>query len=344
MSETQKARFDRRKGQKTYSHFQQLGRIPSEYEVVSTRLTYNTKGFEVHTPVTQWYGKYRDGSPFLCSDWDRFSDPRQTIYRRYNEIQFRQETYLDFVLERFEEEQYDHKLPEKWIDVLRIMLGPYRFPAHGMQMIAAYFGHLAPSSRITNCAAFQAADEMRLIQRLAYRVTQLNKTVGGFGAADRQVWENHEVWQPLRECLERMLVTWDWAEAFVALNVVLKPLLESLYVVEFAELAMANGDTRLSDFLYSFSQDATWHRDWTRNLIRTALEDNPGNRPVLQNWVDKWLPMAHAALEGFAPVFDTLAPKTRGFNQHKANVEARYSVFLKEFGIAWPEHSLKMSA
>lgn len=344
MNETEKERFERRKGQKTYSHFQKLGRIPSEYEVVSSKLTYNTEGFALQTPVTEWYDKYRDASPLTCSDWERFSDPRQTIYRRYCEIQFRQETYLDFVLERIEADGFDQTLSEQWLKVLQLILGPCRFPVHGMQMIAAYFSHLAPSSRITNCAAFQAGDEMRLIQRLAYRVTQLKKSRGGFGEGDRATWEDHPVWQPLRACIERMLITWDWAEAFVALNVVLKPMFESLYFIELAELAVANGDTRLSDFLYSFTQDAAWHRDWTRTLVRTALDDNPANHAVVQGWVDKWFPVARAAIEGFAPVFDSMAPKSRGFKQHLANVESRYSIFLTELGFTTFDGALKKSA
>ena len=43
-------------------------------------------------------------------------------------------------------------------------------------MLAAYIGKMAPSSRITIAASFQAADEMRRVQRLAYRMRQLQVT------------------------------------------------------------------------------------------------------------------------------------------------------------------------
>ena len=333
MKENTEARFERRKGGKTFPHFQSLKRMPTEYEVVSTRLTYNTQGFDVNTPVVEWYGKYRDGSRLVCKDWDRFSDPRQTIYRRYNEIQQRQETYVDVVLERIDEDDFDATLSERWLDVLRLMLGPYRFPVHGLQMIAAYVAHLAPSSRITNCAAFQAADEMRLVQRLAYRVTQLRKKRGKFGEADRNTWEEHPVWQPLRSCLEKMLVTWDWAEALVALNLVLKPHLDHLYLHEFAELAAANGDPRLGELLYSFGQDAEWHRSWSRALIAAAFAENSQNRAVVGRWIDKWRPMAEDAVNGFAPVFESMAPGSRSFERHRANVGARYEAFRTEVGL-----------
>lgn len=333
MKDTSNSRFARRAGLKTYSHFKNLGRMPSEYEIVSTKLTYNTQGFAVHTPVTQWYERYRDASPLKCSDWDKFADPRQTVYRRYNEIQFRQETYLDFTLERIEEDRSDLALTPQWLDVLRLMLGPYRFPSHAKQMMASYYCHIAPSSRITNCAAFQAADEMRMVQRLAYRVTQLNLAVGGFGEKDRSTWEDHAVWQPLRLCMEKMLTAWDWAESFVALNVVLKPQLDALYLTEFADLAVANKDARLSDFLYSFTQDAQWHRDWTRALVRTALDDRPDNEAVIARWVEKWMPMAQDAIVAFAPIFETLPAATSDFQQHWDSISSRYSSFLKDIGL-----------
>ena len=40
-------------------------------------------------------------------------------------------------------------------------------------MRAAYVAQMAPSSRITNCASFQTGDEMRRVQRIAYRTVQL---------------------------------------------------------------------------------------------------------------------------------------------------------------------------
>src|SRR5262249_38544811 len=159
-----------------------------------------------------------------------------------------------------------------------------------------------------NCAAFQAADEMRLIQRLAYRVTQLRQNHGGFADKDRGVWEESPVWQPLRVCLEELLVTWDWAEAFVALNLVLKPHLDVLYLSEFAELGAVNGDPRLGEVSYSFVQDAEWHRAWSASLVKCILNTNGENRTILKGWIEKWLPAVREAIEGFRPIFEEAAP------------------------------------
>jgi hypothetical protein len=62
------------------------------------------------------------------------------------------------------------------VGLARSHTGPLRFPGHGLQMLAAYIGKMAPSSGITMAASFQAADEMRRVQRLAYRMRQLQVT------------------------------------------------------------------------------------------------------------------------------------------------------------------------
>ena len=52
-------------------------------------------------------------------------------------------------------------------------LSPLRFLCHGLQMVAAYVGQMAPSGRIAVAALFQCGDEIRRIQRFAYRLAQL---------------------------------------------------------------------------------------------------------------------------------------------------------------------------
>ena len=50
-------------------------------------------------------------------------------------------------------------------------------------MLAAYVGQMAPSGRITIACALQAADEMRRVHRLAYRMALLRRLRPDFGDA-----------------------------------------------------------------------------------------------------------------------------------------------------------------
>jgi toluene monooxygenase system protein E len=218
--------------QKTYWHLLQQKRMPTEYEIVTSKLLCYTgegftgKRFEVDVPLKEWYRQYQEESPLGCSSWEKFRDPRETTYTKYTELQRDKEVFVDGILEEIELTGYDAHLRPEWLHMFSKLVAPFRYPAHGFQMIAAYIGQMAPSGRITITAALQSADEMRRIQRIAYRIRQLQQTYPGFATDGRVLWQTDSMWQPLREVVENLLVAYDWAESFVGLNLVLKPLVD----------------------------------------------------------------------------------------------------------------------
>jgi toluene monooxygenase system protein E len=286
---------------RTYSRLQDGRRRLSEYEIVSTDLHYNYPSrFELGgaNPVVHWYQQYREGSALSVRDWSPFSDPRRTTYRSYTTGQHAKEQVVGGLLDEIDESGYDDRLAEAWVEFLHLHYFPLRFPLHGLEMLAAYVGQMAPSSRLTNCAAFQAADELRRMQRIAYRAAQLCRHRFATDPAEhRATWEEAEHFQPLRELIERALVRYDWAEAFVLTNMVIKPQLDRWINDEFAAvLGPTNGDSILRSIHFSLGQDSQWHRDWTAEAIRVAIADEPNNHDVIRSWVNAWAPLAEAAV------------------------------------------------
>ena len=203
------------------------------------------------------------------------------------------------------------------VETLRRLFVPIRFPLHVLQMTGLYIGQMSPSSFITNCANFQAADEMRRVQRFAYWTKVLANAHGedlAATSAARTPWEEAPEWQPLREALERLLATHDWGESFTALNLALKPAIDTLLNRQFAELARSNEDDFLALLLSNLQRDSKRSQDWTAALVRYALEHRPEVREVLTGWLETWQPRALRAVESLAPVFES-APRpasTRG--------------------------------
>ena len=136
---------------------------------------------------------------------------------------------MDGLLREVDDTGYDRNLDQEWVRFLDRWYSSLRFPVHGLQMLAAYLAQMAPASRITNCAAFQAADELRRVQRIAYRTVQLGGPPGETEAAQRQraAWEDAAAFQPLRELIERALVAYDWGEAFTVIADRLAAVLEA---------------------------------------------------------------------------------------------------------------------
>ena len=295
---------------KTYTHFGAQRRMPSEYEVVSSRLHYHyPHKFELPArgnPVVAWYYKHREGSRLQAEDWDAFRDPRRTTYRGYNERQNAKETVIDGLLREIDETGYDSSLSEEWLQFLHRWYGPLRYPVHGLQMVAAYVAQMAPASTLTICESFQAADEMRRLQRIVYRSVQLDKHRGGLPTVDHQrFWEEADAFQPMRELIERLLIAYDFGEAFVALNLVVKPHLDRLINEELAgALAAANGDSLLRDIHFSLNEDAVWHREFGAELARMVVGDTAENADVISEWVDVWRPRTEAAVEAFSAVLE----------------------------------------
>src|ERR1700749_3899143 len=289
--------------QKTYWHLLPERRMPTEYEIVTSKLLCYTgegftgKRFELDVPLKDWYRRYQEESPLLCSSWEKFRDPRETTYTKYTELQRDKEIFVDGILDEIELTGYDAHLRPAWLHMFARVVAPLRYTGHGFQMIASYIGQMAPSGRVTIVAALQSADEMRRIQRIAYRIRQLQQTYPGFAEDSRHLWQADLIWQPLREVVEKLLVTYDWAESFVGLNLVLKPIIDELFMKHVSDFALVEDDYLLGQIFYSLNEDSQWHRQWSGSLVQMVIEDNIANKDTIQAWIHTWYPFgARAAL------------------------------------------------
>jgi len=293
--------------QRTYWHLSDLGRKPTDYDIATSRLHYWTaRGFEVKMPLSDWYERWQRGTELRCRDWEQWSDPRQTTYPLYTGIQRTREAFVNGLLDSISDE-YDRRLSTRWVALLDRVLTPLRYPGHGLQMVTAYVGKMAPSARISIAATFQAADEMRRIERLAYRMRQLQMTHPTFGSMAQQTWQCDPIWQPLREVIEALLVTWDWGEAFVALQFVLKPAFDELFMTHFARLARVAGDDVLELIFSSLNEDCAWHRAWSESLLLTAIRDTPQSARAIERWIENWVPRVSRAVSAFQPIYDGMS-------------------------------------
>jgi toluene monooxygenase system protein E len=166
-------------------------------------------------------------------------------------------------------------------------------------MLACYVGQMAPSGRITLAALFQAGGELRRIDRLAYRTRQLAELSPGLAQAARQSWERAPALQPLREAVERLLVTYDWGEAFIGLNLCLKPLLDALLSGAYARRCAQAGDEVLAAILRSFGHDREYQMSWSSALVGCVRSE--AALAAQASWIDKWQPFAARAVLALAP-------------------------------------------
>ena len=325
---------------RTWSLMGEVRKRPSEYDVVTAKLHFHygrqPAPFELDpdTPINAWYRTHREGSRFQADDWEGFRDPHQLIYRSYVERQAAREGYLENLVDEFERNDHDAKLQRDWVQVLDRLYLPARFPMHALQMCGLYIGQMAPSSWITNAAYFQAADELRRIQWTAYRAKSLSLVHGAdlaSSACTRRRWEEDGAWQPLREAIEKLLVAYDWGEAFAALNLAVKPVFDAVFNLQLAELARVHEDGLLALMLDDFALDAQRSGDWSAALVQYALTRRPANRELLERWVDKWMALAYRGMEGVAELFGQ-APRPLQPEAVSASVRSAHRAFLARCG------------
>ena len=291
---------------KTWSHLAARRRRPTEYETVSTNLLWSTQDPDrpwtmgQAIPMSGWFKRYRNQSPLTHADWDGFRDPDQLIYRNYTLIQDGQEAFVDGLLDEHQRNDHDETLPQAWLELLGSHWAPVRYLVHAQQMSSNYLVALAPSSTIVNCFMLQAGDQLRWVSRIAYRTAALRKAHPGlgFGEAERAHWEKDATWQGFRELAERALVAWDWAEQFVALNIVLKSATDAA-LLTFGREGKRHGDSLTGLLADAQLIDSERSRRWTKVLVDYAVQGNAGNVEVLRAWLHKWQPLGVKALSAY---------------------------------------------
>lgn len=327
---------------RTWSAFGDIKRRPSEYEIVTHSLHYSMRPgrdapYEASpaAPMNMWYSTYRDESPLQADDWDGFRDPDQYTYREYCARQDEKEVVVRELCSEFHDRGHDKALDKEWVNTLRTVFTPARYPLHGLQLMAAYIGQMAPSSYITNAACFEAADYVRAVCVVAYRTRELQIAHPklGFVDGEQATWESEKAWQPVRKLIEEALVAYDWSESFVALNLVFRPTLESVFYRTFAEVASRNRDELTSLLLANLADDSERSARWSAALCRYAIAANPKNAAVLSGWVDKWAPGADEAAKSIAGMLAALPGEKADARKSVAAAKGARARMLENSGL-----------
>jgi toluene monooxygenase system protein E len=299
----------------TFEHLQGGGRRrPDAYEEVSAFMQWGEtfrgkfpdlphEGVYYHYPPDYKLGYWDPSKTAWKSErWETFRDPYRLTYRSYHEIQSEREAALDAVLSAARAENAIRLLDEEWVAVLRLFFAPMRFAEWGISMAHQYVGRFAISGLIANCAALQWFDELRHTQRIAEWTRDLEAAHGGFADYRRQ-WLEDELFQPLREYIERVCVCQDWGEVIVSTNLVLEPLLQPVLYAALSQLGTANRDSVLPHFAYSIFLDEERHWGWARALETMLREESEANAELTHTWRNRWQPLAERAVTAFRPVF-----------------------------------------
>lgn len=245
-------------------------------------------------------------SALRLADPYSYTDPRQFFYTPYVTNRAALHDEFNKSLSYLEDRDLLARMPEAWRGVVASVVVPLRHYESGAQLISVAGARFAYGTAIEQCCTFAAFDRIGNAQMLS----RVGIALGG-GAADilttaKQEWLESDHLQPLRRLVEEIMITDDWAEGLLAVDII-DSLAYPLLYSSLDERALLEGAGAYSLFA---QYPSTWFADqrkWLDALVR-AWRDDPehgeSNQAHLERIDAAWRPRAVKAVDALSAVIE----------------------------------------
>jgi propane monooxygenase small subunit len=226
-----------------------------------------------------------------------------------------------------------------WVKVVERHVGAWAHAEHGLGLyVYTPAQRDAPTNMINNALAVGATHKLRFAQDLVLYNLDVSEDVEGFdGVAHRDAWQNDPVWQGVRENVERLTATRDWAEALFATALVFEPLVGELFRSHFVmQVAAPQGDYVTPAIMGTGEADVAREQRGARHLFGLLLNDAQHadeNRVVLQRWLAKWVPLSVTAARQLQPIWSQVSEKAVRFEDSFGRARLRFGDLLDDLGL-----------
>lgn len=233
-------------------------------------------------------------------DWYALKDPRQFYYGNYTTTRAKQQDAIDRTLGFVEQRDLLRSLPQDSRDLIVHALVPLRHYEWGANTSSSQVAAYGYGTAITSPAMMNAADRLGMAQHLSRIGLLADGNSGESLLAAHALWTDHADWQGLRREVERMFVTRDWFEVFVAQLLVADALVYPLFFQQI-DAAIAGGSgsalSSLTDFLMRWYEETG---KWVDAVVKTAAAESPANKALISGWVVTWRERLATALAPLA--------------------------------------------
>jgi propane 2-monooxygenase small subunit len=288
-------------------------------------------------------GYPHDWTALKSSNWHEFLDPNeeweQTIFRSTaNVVRQVQQTVANA--------KAAHAFAgwnRAWVKVVERHVGAWAHAEHGIGLyVYTPAQRDAPTNMINNALAVGATHKLRFAQDLILYNLEVSEDLADFdGSAHRDTWQNDPAWQGVRENVERLTATHDWAEAFFATALVFEPLVGELFRSHFVmQVAAPQGDYVTPAVMGTGEADAAREQRGARHLFKLLLNDPEHaaeNRAVVERWLATWVPASVAAARQLQPLWSQVSEKAVSFEDSFGRARLRFGDLLDELGLDSPK-------
>jgi propane monooxygenase small subunit len=145
----------------------------------------------------------------------------------------------------------------------------------------------------------------------------------------------------VRENVERLTATRDWAEAFFATALVFEPLVGELFRSHFVmQVAAPQGDYVTPSVIGTGEADAAREQRGARQLFELLVGDEQyakENQAVLQGWLDTWAPLSLSAARQLQPIWSQVPEKVVSFEDSLSRAQTRFAELVGNLGLEPPK-------
>jgi methane monooxygenase component A beta chain/propane monooxygenase small subunit len=312
----------------------------SEYEAVTCYTQPDPAVFDKQG----WYLLTAEGRPAWRQDsthlrhphWFDFRDPASLWQRPYVRMQAEQERSIERVAEDAAKAGAFRDFQPKWSK--EVVGGHYRiwsFFEYGMFRAFSQAQREVLSDTLGSVFCFEAVDRARHAQAIVIYLMDMEDNIEGFadsGAKNR--WIHDARYQPMRRLTEQVMVTDDWGELAVAVNLVIDPILSEVGLSQLVRrFAPHHGDSVTPVIVFSAERDRRRNQAWTEELVRmvTAPEIPAAaeNAEIIQRWIDRWTPLALEATVAMAGIYELPPVRVASFAQTLARAREQQATLVE---------------
>ncbi|HZQ28543.1 MAG TPA: YHS domain-containing protein [Acidimicrobiales bacterium] len=241
-------------------------------------------------------------------DWDAWEDPFRLTVDSYFKYQAEKDRRLYAVLDSYAQSQGHLGLSDaRYLNAMKLFLQgvtPLEYQAHRhFAFLSRYLD--GPGPRFA--ALCQSQDELRHTQTETHTLSLYNKFYGGFHSFSKM---HDRVWYlSVPKSFFDDAVSAGPFEFLTSISFSFEYLLTNLLFVPFMSGASFNGDLPTMTFGFSAQSDESRHMTLGLESVKFILEQDEGNVPIVQDWIDKWFWRSYRVTGLVAAMMDYMLPK-----------------------------------
>lgn len=267
-------------------------------------------------------------------DWDSFEDPFRLHYEDYVRVQAEKEHVIAEQMKLAARFRDADGIDVHWLQAMKLF-----YPAAANSEAEAHRGHAAlarfsPSPSLAMASFYQVLDEVRHAQIDTHAMRFLRNYTNGFENWPL-MYQHQWVLQTFRSLFEDMMMVEDPFEMAINTNLTLELGYTNQLFVATPTAAIANGDRLYGQGALSTQSDETRHCALGQAVIRTLLQEDERNVPIVQRWLDKWT-WRHHRVFGVNGIFLDYFAKNKTMShrqaQNKYFIEGYIEGMLEDYG------------